>query len=268
MQVYPIDRDSWLPNMVVERELAWANIGQEDTCQKWYDESYGKLGINAQRRYPNEELLRFMGRHYFSVPKHLRSHIRILEVGCGSGANLWMLAKEGFDAHGLDLSSNGIGLCVQMMGNWGAEGKLRVGDMSAPEYPTNYFDAIVDVFSSYCLPEKQFSSFLTHVWRMLKPGGRFFSYHPSKNSEVFKEAVGREVQTNEDLFVDRSTLNGIQRKGAPFYGNKYPFRFISPEEYRDELESRRMVVSYLEKVGRTYNDASEYFEFVVIEGEK
>lgn len=239
-----------------------------EEARAWHDDEYSERGFGAQRRYPNEELLRFMGRRYFGVPRSARHDVRILEVGCGSGANLWMLGREGFDVHGLDLSHSGIGLCAQMMINWDVEANLKVGDMSAPDYPSNYFDVIVDVFASYCLPEQQFSSFLTHVWRMLKPGGRFFSYHPSKNSDVFKNAVGRELQTDEEIFIDRSTLNGIRRVGAPFYGNKYPFRFISPEEYRVELESRRMVVTYLERVGRTYNDAREYFEFVVIEGEK
>ena len=81
-----------------------------ENVEKWYENSFLKDNFNAQRRYPNEELCRFMGRNYFSIEKTKRKAIKILEVGCGSGANLWMISKEGFDAYGIDLSQNAIEL--------------------------------------------------------------------------------------------------------------------------------------------------------------
>ena len=225
-------------------------------CRQWHDNSYARAGFAAQRRYPNEELLRFMGRNYFGLSKDRRADTRVLEVGCGSGANLWMLAHEGFDAHGVDLSASGIGLCVQMLGQWKTQGKVKVGDMTALDYPTGYFDAVVDVFSAYCLDERGFSKFLNEVRRVLKPGGRFFAYTPSKGSDVFKRAENK---------IDASTLNGVP-DGGPFSGNKYPFRFIGADEFKDELQKRDLRVPYLESVGRSYG--TDYFEFVVIEGQK
>ena len=32
----------------------------------------------------------------------------ILEAGCGSGGNLWMIAQEGFNTYGLDFSKESI----------------------------------------------------------------------------------------------------------------------------------------------------------------
>jgi SAM-dependent methyltransferase len=269
-QAYALmDRDD-LTRIQEERVIAWNKKEREgvETCQKWYDDSYSKNGFNAQRRYPNEELLRFVGRNYFHLPIEQRKSIRVLEVGCGSGANLWMLAKEGFEVHGVDLSSAGIGLCVQMLGSWGAQGNLKVGDMTKLEYPDKYFDVIVDVFSSYCLDERCFSQFMNQVERLLKPAGKFFSYTPSKGSDVFKRTVERQFQTDETLMIDRSTLNGISGDRVPFSGNRYPFRFISCDEMSMDLEIRGMCVKSLERVGRTYNEGKDYFEFVVVEGEK
>ena len=72
-----------------------------------FDKEYHKYGLSAQRMYPNEALCRFLGSNgFFNVER--KEDIRILEVGCGSGANLWMIAKEGFDAYGLDASSAAI----------------------------------------------------------------------------------------------------------------------------------------------------------------
>src|SRR5690349_8683681 len=85
-----------------------------------YESSYQQLGFAAQRMYPNEELLRFFGTYYFGLPLEERRRLVVLEVGCGSGANLWMIAREGFQAHGLDLSPEGLALCGQMLEKWGA----------------------------------------------------------------------------------------------------------------------------------------------------
>ncbi|MBV8277877.1 MAG: class I SAM-dependent methyltransferase, partial [Verrucomicrobia bacterium] len=159
-----------------------------EECKSFYEQSYESSGLGAQRWYPNEELMRFMGRTFFSVPQKSRKEIRILEVGCGSGGNLWAIAREGFDAYGIDLSAIGISLCRRMLEFWSCTATLQTGDMADLPYESDFFDAVVDVFSSYCLPEKDFSRYLDEVARVLRAGGQYFSYTPSKNSDVFKEA--------------------------------------------------------------------------------
>jgi SAM-dependent methyltransferase len=233
-------------------------------CKSFYENAYESSGFGAQRRYPNEELMRFMGRTFFSVAREKRKDVRILEVGCGSGGNLWAIAREGFDAYGIDLSVEGVNLCGRMMEAWGCIATLQAGDMADLPYEPAFFDAVVDVFSSYCLPEKDFVRYLDGVARVLKPGGKYFSYTPSKNSDVFKEAVASGK-------IDPSTLNGIHRPTAPFYGNCYPFRFIGREEYSDLLAragKECFTVTYNETVGRTYRNGQEYLEFVVIQADK
>lgn len=229
-------------------------------CKSFYENSYESSGFGAQRRYPNEELMRFMGRTFFSIPREKRKGIRILEVGCGSGGNLWAIAQEGFDAYGIDLSGEGINLCHRMLESRGCAATLQVGDMADLPYEFGFFDAVVDVFSSYCLSEIDFMRYLDGVARVLKPDGKYFSYTPSKNSDVFKEAVASDK-------IDPSTLNGIHRPSAPFYGNFYPFRFTSRDEYA-ALLAEDFTVTYSEVVGRTYRSGQEYFEFVVVQAER
>jgi SAM-dependent methyltransferase len=231
-----------------------------ELCKSWYDDSYRSGGFAAQRRYPNEELLRFLGRHYFSLPRGERKAIKILEVGSGSGANLWMIAAEGFDTHGIEISPPAVDLCHQMLAHWHSAADVRVADMTALPYADRSFDVVVDVFSTYCLDENGFKRFLDETKRVLRLGGRFFSYTPSKASDAFK-------RPGPSPAIDRSTLDGIRRKDAPFYGNFYPFRFIAPDEYSALLNERGLLVTYRETVGRTYRSGAEYFEFVVVVGE-
>ena len=229
--------------------------------REFFDASYLKFGIAAQRRYPNEEFLRFMGRNFFGLEQRQRSSVRVLEVGCGAGANLWVIAKEGFDAHGLDISIESLSLAKNLLGGHLVEAKLEVGDMTDLPYPDNYFDGIVDVFSSYCMNEDAGERFLWSVKRVLKPGGIFFSYFPSKTSDAFRDF-------QPASFLDASTLDGIHRKTSPYSGNYYPFRFMSTEQYRDDLVRVGLDVVYLETTNRTYIDRTERFEFISVEAIK
>src|SRR5262249_19664538 len=150
----------------VDLEASRAGSGEcivtagDSASRAWYDRSYSAAGFRAQRRYPNEELLRFFGRHYFPLPPDERKAVRVLEVGCGSGANLWMIAREGFEAHGIDLSAEGIAVCREMLASWGVSATLNTGSMTACPYRAASFDVVVDVFSSYCLDEAGFDDFL------------------------------------------------------------------------------------------------------------
>ncbi len=232
-----------------------------NVTKKYYDKSYASLGFGAQRRYPNEELLRFMGQHFFNIDPSLRNNIKFLELGCGSGANIWMIAREGFDAYGIDLSGEALALCRMMLDNWSVAASLTPGDMSVLPYPSNTFDAVIDVFSSYCLNEFDFHRCLDEVARVVKPGARYFSYSPAKNSDAFKNYLPAEK-------IDNSTLNGIYRSTSPFSGQAYPFRFVSREEYATALQERGFAITANEAIGRTYREGEEYFEFVSIAAQR
>lgn len=202
-----------------------------------------------------------MGTNFRNVLVADRSDLKVLEVGCGSGANLWSIAREGFAAHGLDISDEAIQLCRQVLTSWGVSAELKQGSMEQLPYEDGAFDVIVDIFSSNCLDERGFDKFLGEASRILRRGGRFFSYHPSKQSDAFKNFAPAHK-------IDDSTLDGIHRPGSPYRGNHYPFRFITPDEYAARLSDHGLRTTYLEVVGRTYNRTDEYFEFVTIAGEK
>lgn len=236
---------------------------QANLTKDFYNNSYATLGIKAQRRYPNEEFCRFMGRNFLdkNIPFEERKNIRILETGCGSGANLWMIAREGFDAHGIDLSIDGIELAREMLVSYNVSANLSVQDMSNLDFPENYFDAVVDVFSSYCLNKTQGEQYIKSVNSVLKPGGLFFSYFPSKKSESYQFP-------GDAKFVDSDTLDGITRRDSPFCGQNYPFRFMHSREYEQLLTNSGFDIKYSEIADKTYRRKQELFSFVVVEARK
>ena len=51
-------------------------------------------------KYPPIELVKFIAKNFYS--KEDKKDIRILELGSGTGANLWFCAREGFRVYGID----------------------------------------------------------------------------------------------------------------------------------------------------------------------
>lgn len=229
-----------------------------EAVRGWYERSYGAAGLNAQRRYPNEELCRFMGRNFFSVPFQNRAAIKVLETGCGSGANLWMLARENFDTYGIDISERSIFLARQMLDSYTCSAQLTIADMTQLPYADSYFDAVVDVFSSYCLNSELGKRYLAEVRRVLKRGGLFFSYFPAKSSDAF-------TRRGPATLIDVDTLSGIEREDSAYAGNHYPFRFLHPAEYVSLLALSGLEVGYNELISRTYRRGQESFSFLTIE---
>lgn len=226
-------------------------------CQKWYESSYKKTGFLSQRMYPNEELLRFFGRELFPLNKNKRRKIKILEIGCGSGANLWMIAKEGFQTFGIDLSKKSLQLTKKMLEKWRVKADLKLGNMTNLPCNNSEFDIIVDVFSSNCLCVSDYEKCIKEVSRVLKKGGRFFSYIPSTNSDAFKKYKPAKK-------IDDYTLNGIYRKSSPYYGNFYPFRFTDANLILNVASKAGLQLEYDERVTRTYSNKKETFEFLAV----
>jgi len=233
-----------------------------EKCKKVNNDAYKSLGFSAQREYPNEEFLRFLGRNYKG-----ETNKKFLELGSGSCSNLWAVAKMGFDAYGIDLADECIELGHKMLEKWGTKANLSAMDMTKLDFKDNEFDCVFDVFSMYSINYDGFEKCIKEISRILKPGGRFFSYHPSTGSDAFINYFPAEK-------IDEYTLNEIKREDSPYYPHKCPFRFVEKYDFKAKLEEAGFEVNYLETVTKTYsqfhiqNNKKENMEFVIIEAIK
>ena len=123
-------------------------------------------------RYPNEDLVRFVARRLmFGTRK------RVLEIGCGTGANLWMLAREGFQVAGIDISPTAIRKAVAHLGRDDLHAELQTGDVRelSAFYAPGSFDAVIDVGTLMHLTQAEAVSVMRQAYALLKPQGWFFS---------------------------------------------------------------------------------------------
>lgn len=143
--------------------MSWDNIW-EDVFQK---QEWGK--------YPGEDLIRFVARNFYQAPQ--RREIKILEVGCGPGANLWYMAREGFSVYGIDGSRTAIERAENRLDKEcpGWTGQLCVGDILNLPYENDFFDAVIDHEAVSCNSWDDSRRIFSEMVRVCKKNGKIFS---------------------------------------------------------------------------------------------
>lgn len=204
----------------------WNNVFQ---TQKW-----GK--------YPSESVIRFVARNFY---KENRRRCKILEVGCGTGANLWYLAREGFDVYGIDGSEAAIKKAKLRLRNDGLQVNLKVGDIENLPYADEYFDGIID---NECLAHNSFlnaEKILREIKRVLKVEGLFYS--KTFSNKVYLGNIKRprnKLEFNnlpEWPFKDRGFVRLTDRTGIKrLYGKNFEIISLDNSAFTDCNRARKV----------------------------
>ncbi|HAT1807252.1 TPA: class I SAM-dependent methyltransferase [Legionella pneumophila] len=155
-------------------------------------------------KYPWDKVVSFIFRYY---PRHKkRNEIRVLEVGSGSGCNLWFCAREGFDCYGVDTSM----VAVEHAKNWfsrdGLKGEFKQGNFYPLEYQDNFFDLVIDRGSLTCVSKADCEIALKEIYRVLESGG-YFCFNPYSDLHTsFKEGITLEDELTE---ISSGTLTNV-----------------------------------------------------------
>jgi ubiquinone/menaquinone biosynthesis C-methylase UbiE len=217
-----------------------------------WERQYKERGFKSQREYPNESLIAF-------VKRSCQKGDKVLELGCGSGANIWFLGREGYEVYGIDYAKTGIEYCNKMLNKWGAKAELLVGDIKRLPYKNNFFNAIVDVVSVQHLTFSEHKFCLEEVYRCLKPGGKYFSYHLGEDSISYTRGGGK--------LIDKNTVDNIVDKSKPLAGNGQTC-FLSENDYRNLLKRSGFKNVVVDKVTRSYNNQEFCIEYLVVSAKK
>ena len=141
-------------------------------------------------KYPSESVIRFIARNFYNVQD--RSKINILELGLGTGANLWFCAREGFKVSGIEWSKTGLerfrarlkdeNLSTQIE-------QIEIGDYleKLDLFKNESFDAWMDSYSLAYNDFEKTKQIIKKAMKKLKIGGKFFSITPSLYNEGFEK---------------------------------------------------------------------------------
>jgi SAM-dependent methyltransferase len=162
----------------------------------WENEVYGK---GTFVRCPYDQVATFVFRN---LPAKPRRNIRILEVGCGPGNNLWFLNQEGFSCSGFDASPSAIEYAKVRCGK-GVE--LKVAEF--PEIPFDGpFDLVLERAAICYVPFEVAKQTIANIRKVLAPGGRLLFTPYSKQVEALGYCCYYTQEMIEELFQDWKIL--------------------------------------------------------------
>lgn len=215
--------------------------------------------IHSQRewgKYPNEELIRFIVRSFFKIPKADRKKIRILELGCGQGANLWFLAREGFDVYGIDISASAIDKARQTLKEWNIESvNLGVQNILHIDFPEGFFDAVVDCSAVCNVSFTEHKNVYQSVHRILKKEGVFWTLHYTDESWGF----------GSGNLIDYKTYDNFSTGVLKNLGVKC---LLSDNDLKSLLTGAGFRVAAIEKYLRTYDNSRHSLCANIVEATK
>ena len=140
---------------------------------EWEANIYGQH--QQVNRYPFDIVVSFVFRHFGRLHADERANVKVLEVGCGTGNNVWFLAREGFDVTGIEGSQTAVKLGQALIANEGLSARITAGDFSRLSWPDNTFDAVIDRCAVTHNRVEHIKRTFDEIQRVLKPGGVFLS---------------------------------------------------------------------------------------------
>lgn len=168
-----------------------------------WDEWYESGRVN---KYPWESVISFIFK--YSPKDKKRKDIKILELGSGSGPNLWFAAREGFSVTGLEGSKAAVEYSRKRFLDENLEGNFLVGDFTKPlPFKDNEFDLIIDRGSLVCVGWSNHVKTVKEIQRVLKPGGSFHynGYTDSNTSFYASDKIDDGLVNN----ITAGTLQGV-----------------------------------------------------------
>jgi SAM-dependent methyltransferase len=164
---------------------------------------------------------------------HGLSAARLLDCGCGTGANLDLLGRFG-RAYGFDLSELGT-----RIGRESGRRRLVRATVAAIPFPANSFDVVTSFDVLYSLEEPHERAAVAEMYRVLRPGGHaIVNVAATKSLRGDHSILGRELRrysrpglrallehsgfsivrltyTNAALFLPMLVLRTFQRARGP-----------------------------------------------------
>lgn len=157
---------------------------------KWeYLHSKGRF----QPKYPSEHVIRFIFTQ-FSQELNKRKQLKILDLGCGAGANTIFLAKESFQVYASDISESGLKITKERLQKDHLKAVLKNASMENQPFPDDFFDGVISFGVFYYNTSEGYQKAVDELYRILKKGGRAFVF--TRTTDDYRFGKGREIGKN------------------------------------------------------------------------
>ena len=173
---------------------------------------------------------------------------RVLDNGFGSGRHTVLLAKHGFDVHGIDISKEGKKITERLLKEKGLKAKLKIANVVSLPYKNEFFDAIICTYVLGHGMKKDIIKAFDEMKRVLKKSGILVLVVLSTKDDLYGK--GEEIEPNTFL-------------GVPDIDRDVPHHFYTKEELKDLLPNFKFI-KFEEKVGFTERRKCQFGAFDII----
>lgn len=184
---------------------------QKSHYQTLYESELNHWWYKARRELVHSLIKRHLGKN---------TALKILDVGCGTGALLKELGDYG-EVHGIDFSSEAIDFCK-------SRGVVNVEKsiLETITYPNGYFDLVLALDVLEHVPDD--SKGISEIYRVLKPGGTVIIFVPAFKflwgvTDVLSEHYRR--YTRHEV-IAKVSKQGFQIQDSSYF-NFFLFPFIA-----------------------------------------
>ncbi len=157
-------------------------------------------------RYPTEDIVRFVAVRF---PERRTRHPRVVDLGCGTGGNLWFLAREGCEGIGIDGSATALAKARARLAEDGLAAQLEQLDLnglSAALAPASV-DGVVAMGSLQCNRLAEARAIAAQARDLLRPGGWFLATVTAVGTTGY--GSGTEVEPGTFTDIPVGALKGM-----------------------------------------------------------
>ena len=215
----------------------------------WNAQYKARKGI---RWWPNEELVRYVGSKFadMSLTKPMN---RVLDIGCGTGANARFLLEEGFRVKAIDAASEAVKITAERLD----DSLVDVEERSVLNLPNEWmhiFDLVVDIQTIQHTTYTQHERIYQEIYNVLKPGGAFFSVHMHEGHWDAKHGGGHEI--------DAYTFDNMSSPEA-LYPDNGIVCLLPGHTMKNLLERSGFIVDSIEHLVRTYKQRTREARYLI-----
>lgn len=136
--------------------------------------SHRAEGFETQRlrEYESEKKDRWLAELHRYLPKD--KPLRALDIGTGTGFFACLLAEEGHESTGIDLTPEMVDHARHMAAVLGLDARFQIMDAESPEFPPESFDVLVTRNLTWTLPH--IARAYREWYRLLAPGGILLNF--------------------------------------------------------------------------------------------
>lgn len=110
---------------------------------------------------------------------------KVLDLGCGSGRHIILLAKEGFNIYGMDISKEGINLTKKNLKELGLKASLKISSCYEKfPFADNFFDAVISTQVIHHNYIEKIRYCISEIERVLKKDGIIFITVAAKKNMI------------------------------------------------------------------------------------